>query len=575
MTLRDRSETGLFALFVLLCSLQATASSAQAVRIEDPTTGRAAPWAAARAEPSGAALTNTATSPGLAQRTDAGQPTTGDGELRRRFAAEATTTDLVHIGAALSFALLHLLLFAFLRRDRGNLYFAVFALGFVGMTWGGYSLDHQRPGATIAELIGTLRLTFTCGILQAFALLRFSHVVLLHRTPWVFYPLLAWGAGVVAWIWVVPATALGIQPVMYLALATTAELLRTVVVAARGPRQEGIWLIYLGLATLAAAGAVQSLLALGVFGASSPRVYAHGVLLFMLAVSIYLSRRFATTAFELERQLEEVQRLSDMTLAQEREARKREVERRLLEAENERRARELEEARRLQLSMLPDEPPDLPGLDFAFRMLTATEVGGDYYDFRLGENGALTFAVGDATGHGLNAGIVVASSKSLFQGLEDGLSLSESLLHIDRGLRGMKLRRMGMSLALARYERGTLRISAAGMPPVLIFRTSSGQVEECLFSAPPLGTLAQRAFEERSLRLAAGDAALFATDGLVELLDPNDEALGYSAVAKAFGEAARADAEQTIEALLATVRAWSGDRPLADDLSLAVVRVAE
>lgn len=276
---------------------------------------------------------------------------------------------------------------------------------------------------------------------------------------------------------------------------------------------------------------------------------------------------------ELERQLEEVQRLSEKTLAQERLARAREVERRLLEAENERRARELEEARRLQLSMLPRNPPTVAGLDIAFRMLTATEVGGDYYDFRLGENGALTLAIGDATGHGLNAGIVVASSKSLFQGLEEGLGLSESLQRIDRGLRGLQLRRMGMSLVLARYARGTLRVAAAGMPPVLIFRRASREIEECLFSAPPLGTLKQLSYTERSMQLTTGDAALFATDGLVELLDPEDKLLGYSAVAKAFREVAEAGAEKTVDALIAGARKWARDRPLADDLSLVVLRV--
>jgi serine phosphatase RsbU (regulator of sigma subunit) len=111
------------------------------------------------------------------------------------------------------------------------------------------------------------------------------------------------------------------------------------------------------------------------------------------------------------------------------------------------------------------------------------------------------------------------------------------------------------------------------MPPVLIFRRSSGQIEECLFSAPPLGTLQQPFYAERSLQLTTGDAALFATDGLVELLDPDDEALGYSAVSEAFREAAEAGAEKTVEALVAGARDWARDRPLADDLSLVVLRV--
>ena len=78
-----------------------------------------------------------------------------------------------------------------------------------------------------------------------------------------------------------------------------------------------------------------------------------------------MSRRFATTAQELERRLIEVRSLSEKTLEQERQARRKEVERRLLEAENERRADELEAARRLQLSMVPNEPPRISGLEIA------------------------------------------------------------------------------------------------------------------------------------------------------------------------------------------------------------------
>ncbi|MEJ7700687.1 MAG: hypothetical protein WKF71_13720 [Pyrinomonadaceae bacterium] len=75
-----------------------------------------------------------------------------------------------------------------------------------------------------------------------------------------------------------------------------------------------------------------------------------------------------------------------------------------LHAENERRAKELEEARQLQLSMLPKKLPQIPNLEIAAYMKPATEVGGDYYDFHVGADGTLTVAVGDATGHGLKAG---------------------------------------------------------------------------------------------------------------------------------------------------------------------------
>src|SRR6185369_17623955 len=105
-----------------------------------------------------------------------------------------------------------------------------------------------------------------------------------------------------------------------------------------------------------------------------------------------------------------------------------------LRAENERRALELEEARQLQLSMLPASVPMLPGLEIAAYMKPATEVGGDYYDFHVGEDGTLTVAVGDATGHGLKAGTIVTATKGLFNALAGQPDLVATLDQTSRAL---------------------------------------------------------------------------------------------------------------------------------------------
>ena len=88
-------------------------------------------------------------------------------------------------------------------------------------------------------------------------------------------------------------------------------------------------------------------------------------------------------------------------------------EKRALQIEFDHKKKELDEARELQLSMLPKELPQLPNLDIAVYMKTATEVGGDYYDFHIGLDGTLTVVFGDATGHGMKAGTMVTTTKSL------------------------------------------------------------------------------------------------------------------------------------------------------------------
>ncbi|MEJ2049269.1 MAG: two-component regulator propeller domain-containing protein, partial [Calditrichota bacterium] len=113
----------------------------------------------------------------------------------------------------------------------------------------------------------------------------------------------------------------------------------------------------------------------------------------------FFSLLFGLRKFELKRR-EQKAKIRESALR----IKATEAEKRALEIENERKTKELEEARQLQLSMLPKEVPSLNGLEIAAFMRTATEVGGDYYDFIVQENGVLNVAFGDATGHGLQAG---------------------------------------------------------------------------------------------------------------------------------------------------------------------------
>jgi serine phosphatase RsbU (regulator of sigma subunit) len=252
---------------------------------------------------------------------------------------------------------------------------------------------------------------------------------------------------------------------------------------------------------------------------------------------------------------------------------KDEVRRLTLEAENARKTQELEEARALQVSMLPSAAPQAPGFAVAFGMRTATEVGGDYYDWRIGGDGALRLAVGDATGHGVRAGLVVVAAKTLFQTEIAGGSLDAEMRRVSDGVRSLRLPRMNMALALAALTPGRARIAAGGMPPVLHFRAADASVAEVPMHAPPAGQLARAAYREESVPLAAGDRLLFFTDGLPELQSEAGELFGYDRVRDVFAAAAAAGAEPAVDALFAAADAFRGARPPDDDITLVVVAV--
>jgi len=242
------------------------------------------------------------------------------------------------------------------------------------------------------------------------------------------------------------------------------------------------------------------------------------------------------------------------------------------EAEHARKTQELEEARALQVSMLPAAPPSVPGFDVAFGMRTATEVGGDYYDWRAGDDGLLHLAVGDATGHGVRAGLLVVAAKTLFQTAAAG-ALDAELARVSDGVRGLRLPRMNMALVLATLAPGRLRISAGGMPPVLHYRAATASVEEILIEAPPPGQLRRAAYHEREVALASGDRLLFFTDGLPECRREGDDVLGYPRVKSVLERAAAGGPQAVVDALFAEADAFRDGRPLDDDVTLVAVGV--
>jgi serine phosphatase RsbU (regulator of sigma subunit) len=109
------------------------------------------------------------------------------------------------------------------------------------------------------------------------------------------------------------------------------------------------------------------------------------------------------------------------------------------------------------------------------------------------------------------------------------------------------------------------------MPPVLIHRAASGEIEELGLGGPPVGSRLT-GWSERSAPLAPGDTLLFASDGFAEQLDSADNPLGDERLAEVFRAAAGAPARELVERLLARVAAWRGGREQGDDITCVVVR---
>ena len=293
--------------------------------------------------------------------------------------------------------------------------------------------------------------------------------------------------------------------------------------------------------------------------------WAYGTYAVFFLCALYGIRRF-----EINRQAQKAQvRESGLRV------KATEAEKRALQAENERQTKELEDARRLQLSMLPKDVPVVPEYDIAVYMKTATEVGGDYYDFSTAPDGALSVAFGDATGHGMQAGTIVTLMKGLFLSDAARFDIQVFFNHCSRAIKEIRLGRLFMAFTLVRLKGEKLSFSSAGMPPLFLYRQNDGSVEEILLKGMPLGAMKNFPYVLHEEDLHPGDTVLLLTDGLPEQKDSAGEMFDYARVRSAFADVGRRSTQEIIARLVQEAERWLNGASPDDDITMLVIKKRE
>jgi PAS domain S-box-containing protein len=244
----------------------------------------------------------------------------------------------------------------------------------------------------------------------------------------------------------------------------------------------------------------------------------------------------------------------------------------ILEIDNERKTKELEEARALQMSMLPQVPPGVDNLDVAMYMKTSAEVGGDYYDYKLEADGTITIIVGDATGHGLKAGIIVATVKSYFQTLASQCTVSELLQRISEGIQNLQIRGMYMGVTVIKIKDRNVSIASSGMPPLFLYKMTTGEVERIMLKGLFLGSALDFPYQYTSLVFTAGDALLVMSDGLPELFNDGKKMLDYDRIEDCYRKVASLPAQQIVNELVQLGDQWAPEKDNEDDITLVAIK---
>jgi serine phosphatase RsbU (regulator of sigma subunit) len=235
---------------------------------------------------------------------------------------------------------------------------------------------------------------------------------------------------------------------------------------------------------------------------------------------------------------------------------------------------ELELARELQASLIPKVLPRPDGLALGAHNEIANMVGGDIYDFVPLPDGRLAVLFGDASGHGMAAGLVMAVAHAAFRTqLEVDTSPKAMFGTLNRILsRTGSPRAFFGCIYLLVAPDGTVTGSVAGHPPALRLGPNGGVLERIGAGAYPLGIKADLSWTVATTRLEPGQTLFLHSDGLSEARSPAGEEFGDGRIERALLDRPGLGPQELADALAEDVRRFRGEETPDDDVSIAVVR---
>jgi sigma-B regulation protein RsbU (phosphoserine phosphatase) len=238
---------------------------------------------------------------------------------------------------------------------------------------------------------------------------------------------------------------------------------------------------------------------------------------------------------------------------------------------------ELKLARDVQMQLLPQRPPDILGLDVSGFSEPALHVGGDTYDFLVGDDQRFHFCVGDVSGKGMSAALLMAMVRTTLRNAwqfgeyvspATAIERTNASLYDDFTETGMFA-----TLFVASYnaEERTLQYANAGHSPV-IYRPRGGKAQLLEADGVPIGVLTESLVENRSLLFAEGDLLVVCTDGLNEARNQDGQLYSRERLLNLVDNLADQSAEIIVRELLAAADKFAGSQPQADDQTLVVIR---
>lgn len=239
--------------------------------------------------------------------------------------------------------------------------------------------------------------------------------------------------------------------------------------------------------------------------------------------------------------------------------------------------RELAQAADIQKRLLPAAPPATAGYDLSGRAEACRSVGGDYFDFVVRASGHLGMAIGDVSGKGMAAALLMASVQAVFRTLAEVQTSADALV----SALNKQLMRSANPNKFCSFFYGELNpptggftyVNAGHNPPILL--RSSGAVETLPACGVVLGVFEDARFEVRSTQLAPGDILALFSDGVTEAQDAEENMYSEERLAEALRQNRTRSAAEIESAIFDAIQAFAGAAPQYDDATLVILKRLE
>ena len=244
-------------------------------------------------------------------------------------------------------------------------------------------------------------------------------------------------------------------------------------------------------------------------------------------------------------------------------------------AQRERVNREMEIAREVQERLFPQEMPQLLDASVAGACRPALGVGGDYYDVINLEDGRIGLAVGDVSGKGISAALLMASLRASLRGvtLDNPRDFAKLMHKVNRLVYEASASNRYATFFFAAFDPRTRRlecVNAGHNPPVLL---RNGRIIRLEADGPVVGLLPFAPYTEQSLTLEPGDLLILYTDGISEAMTHDDEEWGEERMIAAAMPVRNRSAGEVLKALMAAADAFTAGAPQHDDMTLLILKL--